>query len=269
MFSSLMMLIASTGIATASLNLELPASQSSPVSAAISAGSAQTSKRLPATFRSTDESLENLTLAQVYDLAYEEAERLLYNGQKPECPSDSAVANGEPDPAKLTPGELCAVVNYSMSAYENINPRLWAADQTGVALNGRDWAYVRVLDSALKKMKPAPPTTVFRGTSRKIKFYKPGERVRLKGYTSTSVSKDAAEQFLRADARLMIIKTKSARNLQIYSQAGMEAEYLLPRSSWIRFDRSEIKKLKSVDPDTGNPVVLDVENVYMTEITDP
>jgi len=124
-FSSIVLVL--VRVAAASPILESSVTAANLANSANSANSAKTTKRFPASSRSNDESLERLILAQVYSLAYDEAQRPLYNGAQPECPSDSLVGNGAPDPAKPTPGELCAVVNYSVSFYENIDPRLWAA----------------------------------------------------------------------------------------------------------------------------------------------
>lgn len=208
--------------------------------------------------------LENLSLQQVYALSQAEVESEWFGLMKDTCDGLVSSAGGSPgkDPHGLSPAQVCAIQHYSNAGYL-VNPKLWATEADGKALSGLDWAYVRVLDSALAKLPAEPVTTVYRGTSRAVKFSRPGEIVRLKGYSSTTVSKDVAEGFVTE--RMMIIKAKNGKNIQRYSNAGMEKELLLPRSTRVRFEKSETKVIEIFTEENG-PEKREVEFVYLTEM---
>ncbi len=210
-----------------------------------------------------DSNIEKMSLQDVYGLSESDIEAIVLSNDKEVCDElISSVTQGENDPAQLSPAQFCAIQNYSNGRF-SINKQLWQTDSTGSALNGNDWAYVRVLDSALAKIKSTPLTTVYRGASSKdIKFTKPGQIVRLKGYTSTTPSRDVAEGFVQD--RLMVLKITSGKNIKPYSNAGSEDELLLPRSTYVRFDRSEIKTLDLFTED--GPEKRKVEIVYLTEV---
>lgn len=207
--------------------------------------------------------LESLSLAQVYALPVPELETRLLKEKKEACDAlISSVSLGRKDPANLTPAQLCAVQDYSGAGYL-VNKKLWETEADGKALTGNEWAYVRVLDSALAKIKTAPPATVYRGAARKdIKFTKPGQIVRLKGYTSTSPNRESAESFITD--RLMVIQARSGKNIKIYSNAGAEDEFLLPRSTKVRFERAEETILELFTEE--GPKKLAVEIVHLTEL---
>lgn len=213
-------------------------------------------------YASAQADLAVMSLQQVYSLPQEQVEKIVWDADRDACADlISSYTQGKNDPAKLSPAQFCAVQNYSSSRYM-VSAGLWAADPTKV-LNGTDWAYVRVLDSALEKIKNEPPTLVYRGTSRKsLAFTKPGEIVRLKGYVSTSPNRESAEGFIRD--RLMVIKAISGKNIKPYSNAGGEDEFLLARSTLVRFERSEVVTME-LFTDEG-PEDREVEIVYLTEI---
>lgn len=210
--------------------------------------------------------IEKMRLPDIYALAQSEVETIVMDLDRETCDGLIAtVTQGVNDPANLTPAEFCAVQNYSNGRY-GVNRLLWETDASGSKLSGFDWAYVRVLDSALAKIKSAPSTLVYRGTSRHgLKFTKPGQIVRLKGYTSTTPNYEVAEGFI--GDRLMIIKVISGKNIKPYSNGGGEDELLLPRSSFVRFDRAEVKTLE-LFTDEG-PKKRKVEIVYLTEVAKP
>lgn len=207
--------------------------------------------------------IEAMNLAEVYSLSQSEVEAAVMDFDQETCDElIAAVTQGVNDPAKLTPAQFCAIQNYSNGRYV-VNRLLWETDVSGSKLNGMDWAYVRVLDSALAKIKNSPPTVVFRGTSRnEIKFTERGQIVRLKGYSSTSPNREVAEGFIRD--RLMIIKALSGKNIKNYSNAGSEDELLLPRSTLVRFDHAELKILDLFTEE--GPEKREVEIVYLTEV---
>lgn len=205
---------------------------------------------------------KNLSRQQIYSLSEAEVEKIVLENEKESCEGLLSVyQRGEKDPAGLTPAQFTAVQVYSSSRYE-INRQLWESESS---LNGNDWAYVRVLDAALQEIQPEAPLRVYRGTRRHLVFDPKNPVVQLKGYTSTSASQDQAEILIRD--RLMIIDVKSARNLKNYSNAGMEDEYLLPRGTWVRFERSEMKKIELFLGE--GPTMVDVEFVYLTEVDQP
>lgn len=210
--------------------------------------------------------LRSLKLQDVYALPEAELEERMLESlvaQGISCEWTSSVANGEKDPAKLTAAQACAVGHYSAGGY-SVNAGLWETDPSGSALNGAEWAYVRVLDLALAKIPAEPKRTVYRGTSvHSLKLVK-GQTVRLKGYTSTSTQPDVAEGFV--GDRWMVIETISGRNIQRYSNAGGEEEILLPRSSWVRVDRVERKKMDIFSEEEGRMISREVEVVHLTEV---
>ncbi|MDX9730225.1 MAG: ADP-ribosyltransferase domain-containing protein [Bdellovibrionales bacterium] len=123
---------------------------------------------------------------------------------------------------------------------------------------------MRVLDAALKKIPNEAKMTVFRGTARAhIQFKKKGEIVRLKGYTSTSPSQEVAEEFIRD--RLMVLTVTSGKDISSYSNAGGEREVLLPRSTYVRYDGSEMKEM-NIFTEEGPELRL-IEVVYLTEVS--
>lgn len=206
---------------------------------------------------------EQLKLQDIYGFPIGKVESIVLSTDKEMCDGlISSYTQGVNDPAHLNAAQFCAVQNYSNSRY-SINKQLWLTDSTGSALSGTDWAYVRVLDMALAKIKTEKPTLVYRGAARKdIQFSKVGQIVRLKGYTSTSPNREVAEEFIKD--RLMIIKALSGKNIKSYSNAGSEDEFLLPRSTFVRFDGAEIKTLE-LFTDEG-PEQRKVEIVYLTEM---
>ncbi len=208
--------------------------------------------------------VKSKSLQQIYALSQEKVEEIVSTNYQSFCDGlVSVYIQGHTDPANLTPAEFCAVQHYSGAGFK-VNTNLWLTDSTGSGLDGLQWAYVRVLDSALRKIKNEKPSIVYRGASKKhIVLPKPGGTIRLKGYTSTSLDRDVAEGFI--EDRLMIIKVFSSKNIKLYSNAGTEDEYLLPRDTYLRLDRSEFKTL-SIFTDFG-PEDRKVEIVYLTEIT--
>ncbi len=137
----------------------------------------------------------------------------------------------------LTLAQRLSVYSYTVEIFEIINPALY----NGV-LNGQQTGYVRVLDSALKKL-PSVSTVVYRGGQFKhLKVSKPGDITTLLGYTSTSTSRDEAEKFI-LDC-LMKINIKSGKDVSGFSTKPDEAELLLPRGVRLRVDKIEIKEIE-------------------------
>lgn len=210
------------------------------------------------------QNVKQLTLQQIYALPMSAVQDAVMAEDKTSC--DQLISSrrlGGENPDGLTEAEFCAVQNYTSGHY-SVNKPLWLTDSTGSGLTGTEWAYVRTLDAALAKIPNAPEMTVYRGTSQDVlALPKPGKTLRLKGYTSTSPTLDAAEAFLID--RLMIIKVKSGKDLKPYSNAGFEDEILLPRSTFVRVDRVEKKKMELFTE--NGPELRLIEIVHLTEIS--
>lgn len=204
--------------------------------------------------------LHALTLQQVYAMPMNEVEKLVGDMVLPEC-----MYGDTPDLI-----HTCAINAYSASSrFIEVNSGLWKTDASGQALAGDEWAYVRVLDAALKELKPVK-TTTYRGTNGDVmKLPQVGKIMRLKGYTSTSPDLTVAKGFLSGqNDMLMVIKTLSARDIS--SMAGApEKELLLPRSSWVRFDKAEVKTIDVFNEELGREESRKVQFVYLTEVLAP
>lgn len=209
-------------------------------------------------------SLDKLTLQAIYSLPLSEVESSVYQQLQHVCSGLlSLVVQGMNDPANLPPAEFCAVQNYTGAGYL-LNKSLWLTKSSGNALSGSEWAYVRTLDSALSKIQNSPEMTVYRGTSKRhFQLPEVGQVFRLKGYTSTTPNRESAENFVID--RLMIIRIRSGKNIRPYSNAENEEEILLPRSTFVRVDKVEIKTLNLFTEENG-PEKRKVEIVYLTEV---
>ena len=207
--------------------------------------------------------LTTLTLEQVYAMPMEKLEEEVYAQEREQCEALLSATDGEADPNGLTKAERCVVQNYTNSSFETINKSLALAEDAS-GLNGAQWGFVRVMDAALKKIK-SQARTVYSGThQRHVKFadMPKGKTIRFKPYTSTSTLQEKAEDFMTD--RMMIIKIANGKNLAAYSNAGMESEILLPRSTKLRFDDRKVK-LMEVWTEEG-PVRRKVELIYLTEV---
>ena len=212
--------------------------------------------------------LNKMTKQGIFDLPMIELEQLVGETLKDKCPFE---LDGEesPDSPQLNTVEVCAIHYYTTASFTFINKKLWLAKDDGTGLPGSDWGYIRVLDYALEKMKPAKPRKVYRGTKRDlIKFDQPGEIQCLKSYTSTSIKEDVATWFLdgqKNNERLMVIDAISARDVSSVSGA-YEHEFLLPRGTCLRLERREIKEITVTPEETNLPERRKVEYVYLTEV---
>jgi NAD:arginine ADP-ribosyltransferase len=201
------------------------------------------------------------TLQQVYAMPEAELESCVMEQISAECAGLLLAESG--NPFGLTPAHKCAVQIYTNSGYF-VNRGLWASGPGGETLNGDEWAYVRVLDAALKKITPKTYRTLYRGASSdEFTFTKKGDIVRLKGYASASTSQDVAEGFIK-DRLLIIQNVKSGRDLKRFSNAGMEDEILLPRSTRVTLLSSEIKDMEIFTEQFG-PQIRRVEVVTVSE----
>jgi|FLYM01.1.fsa_nt_gi hypothetical protein len=215
---------------------------------------------------SADSSLRPLNLEQIYSLPMSQIEASVYAQDQEMCEgSMSTYQQGVDDPAGLNKAEFCAVQIYSGSGFE-INRYLWTTPSDGSHLDGMQWAFVRLLDQALSKIKSQPQTVVYSGTTRRhMSFTQPGQVIRFKGYTSTTEDRFVAEGFVID--RLLVMTIVNGKDIMGYSNAGMERELLLPRSSYLRFDRSEMVEME-IFTESG-PEVRQVEVVYLTEVQRP
>ncbi len=168
---------------------------------------------------------DKLTEAQIQALPQDKLEKIYLkeNCPNPECEFGYGTRNS----AKLSKAQTLALFNYTLGYFDTLNPALYAEKLTNDQL-----ALTRVLDSALAKL-PSHKVTVYRGTSKKFKA-KVGSVVEFKAYTSTSTERDVAEGFVRD--RLIILKVKTGKDIQDYSNAGNEREILLPRGSKFKVD---------------------------------
>ena len=207
--------------------------------------------------------LTKLTLQEVYGMPMDKLEEEVYAQEREQCDALLSATDGQADPNGLTKAQRCVVQNYTNSSFEHINKSLALAEDAS-GLTGAQWGFVRVMDAALKKIK-SHARTVYSGThQRYLKFadMPKGKTIRFKPYTSTSTAQEQAENFMTD--RMMIIKIANGKNLAAYSNAGMESEILLPRSTKLRFDDRKVK-LTEVWTEEG-PVRRKVEYIYLTEV---
>ena len=221
--------------------------------------------------KSCTELLRPLSLPEVFALPMDEVENCLAEKLADMCAFE--ITPGESSSSPLVNSvEMCAIHAYTTVTFVEINRGLWKSDARGSGLKGEDWAYVRLLDHALNKIKSEKPLTVYRGTTRKgLKFTKKGQIIRLKGYTSTSPNQEVAKWFLSGSKdgdRLMIINALSAKNISPMAGAP-EEEYLLPRSTWVRFEKSEIKEITVWPEGAEKEEKRQVEFIYLTEVAAP
>lgn len=164
----------------------------------------------------------------------------------------------------LTEAEQMAIYQFTLGAYRIINPAL-AKDELSTLTNCEQ-RLIRLIDSGLKKI-PDEEVVVYRGTS--SRHFKPDKNgiLTLKGYSSTSISKEEAEAFIRySDAGLMILTVKSGKSIAAYSNRPSEDEILLARDTKIKI--TEIKKVTRslFDEMNGGFVDIEVTELYGTEI---
>lgn len=148
---------------------------------------------------------------------------------------------------KLSLAERLAVWRYTTWGYETINPALYNGK-----LSGAQVGFVRIVDGALKKIA-SQRVTVYRGTSKHAPQAL-NSVMELKGYTSTTPDRETAVGFVRD--RLMVIETRSGKDIQDFSQSGQEREFLLPRGVKLKVIKVENKKMQ-IDPD-GKPILVEV-----------
>lgn len=240
-----------------------PAAIAAAQSYAVFEGMREVRVQVPLPAAAAPAGLAALTMSQVYSMNYEALAADLRKEIDNSCDTDYMVAN---DAFGLTQTEQCVVSNYTTTWFSVVNPGLWRSNQSGSGLGGLGWAYVRVLDKALSKMKSEPEMILYRGTQRQIKFI-PGQAAQLKAYSSTSPKIETAQWFIGGDEpRIMVIKARSAKNIMRYTMTGQEEERLLPRNVWVRMERSEMKNIKVFNEETGAEESTEVEFVYLTEV---
>lgn len=208
--------------------------------------------------------LQKMTLQEVYALPLDQVQKLYAASGRMYC-IDEEMASQPGTAKKLSGIERCALYSYTIADFA-INKQLWDTEN-GEGLSGEDWAYIRVLDAALAKIPSGKPKRVYRGTSQnKPELPRPGEVVRFKGYTSTSEDIEIAKFFLNGEAdRLMVIDTLNAKDLS--GKAGvLEREFLLPRSTYLRYERSEWKTIEVYNESEQRDEKRRVEFVYLTEV---
>jgi ADP-ribosyltransferase exoenzyme len=163
------------------------------------------------------------------------------------------------NPDKLSDAQIHAVNSYTMGTHVGINLGLRTDN-----LNIDQLKFTRILDLALEKIQNVK-AVVYRGTSQR-EFTVTGQAnqiVTLPAFTSTAPTQEVAEAFLKN--RLQIMKIKSGKNIQPYSNAGGEKELLIPRNTKFKIDRSE-KKMMDLFSEESGPYQAEVEIVHMTEI---
>lgn len=192
--------------------------------------------------------LDKLSVSQAQALPQAQLEKMYLKDNCPDAACDFGYSSD--NGANLSKAERMVIWHYTQGLFQSINPALIKAK-----LNGAQTAFVRIMDSALKKI-PSEKRTVYRGTAK----YEPavvGGVINLKAYTSTSVEQFVAEGFVRD--RLMIIKTKTAKDIQDYSNSGMERELVLPRGVKLKVEKVVNKKLLvGEDPSDMQEVMVEV-----------
>lgn len=101
------------------------------------------------------------------------------------------------------------------------------------------WLLLNEVFSLLPQVK----TTVYRGTNALLKEFgfdgvigpklKKGQLVTLSRFVSTSVDRSVAEDFF-TDGALLVVKAKSARDIQSFSQVPKEKEMILVKGTKLR-----------------------------------
>lgn len=197
---------------------------------------------------------DKFTAKEIMSLPQERLEKIFL---KENCPnSECDFGYGTRNRANLSLAQKLAIHNYTLGIFDSLNPALYSGKLTNDQL-----AFTRVLDSALSKI-PSLKMTVYRGTSKKF-VAKVGLVVEFKAYSSTSTEKDVAEGFVRD--RLIIMKLKTGKDIQDYSNAGNEREILIPRGVKFKVEGVTFKEmLLGEDPSDLKPVKVEV--VRLTEI---
>lgn len=211
------------------------------------------------------EELNKLNLEQVYATPLPELEDRYLDSVANSCVFEKNAFAESSNSKEITTAEACAIYIYTNLNF-GINRQLWETDGSGRGLTGEDWAYVRVLDEALRKLPNEKPQTVYRGTrTDKPVLKNPGQILRFKSYTSTSTDLEVAKSFLSGESdRMMVINVISGKDLSRFTGL-QEKEILIPRSSWLRFDRRKVEKV-DVSVEGGETEVRRVEFIYLTEV---
>lgn len=157
---------------------------------------------------------------------------------KDHCPNRLCeFGNGGLNTARLTKAERLALWQCTQGVFETLTPALNHGKLTGSLA-----AYARLIDSALGRL-PSKPETVYRGTTNAHETTKVGATLLAKSFLSTSGERNIAEGFIHAEApRLLILKTRSAKNIQEYSHNGAK-ESLLPRGIKFHVDQVKIEHI--------------------------
>lgn len=148
-----------------------------------------------------------------------------------------------PNPYSLSLAERTAIYEYTSATFADIDKVLWndGLESAKPCITSA----VELLDSSMLKI-PGETITLYRGSNSKL--YPNLEdipEIPLKGYTSTSIDEEVARNFL-VDV-FFIIRAHSAKPIWAYSAAQdgffPEQEYLLPRGTKLRIDRTYRKSM--------------------------
>ncbi len=175
---------------------------------------------------------DRISQAQIMGLPQQTLEKKFLNEFCPDsrCEFGYGVRNSY----KLSKAQKLAIFNYTLGYFESLNPALYSGK-----INNEQVAFSRVLDLALSKL-PSQKVKVYRGTSKRF-LAAVGNVVEFKAYSSSSLDRGVAESFI-VD-RLLILKLKSGKDIQQYSNAGGEREILIPRGVKFRVENVSIKKI--------------------------
>lgn len=136
---------------------------------------------------------------------------------------------------KLTAGEKTAVQHYTGSYYGSINSAL----RGNQAMSATIADHVKSIDSAIDKAsKPPPPELVWRGigssgSSEFVKGLSAGDVIQMKGFQSTSINPDTAQDW-GGGKTLFEIKPSKGAYVATVSGHPAEKEYLLPHNARYR-----------------------------------
>lgn len=168
-------------------------------------------------------------------------------------------------PEKYDENELAAIESYTGEDYLDINEKLYSLP-TGIPANQIEPEFsdddlpskIAFLDSALNK-STAPKeflTYISLGDGYKVEDFTPGQKVRFKGYRSTTINPNIALNFGGQTSGqnrrgqtivIQLLVKKGAKGMYVddYSSTPGEGEFLLPRGSVVKITSAPNKLVGS------------------------
>lgn len=192
------------------------------------------------------------------------------NNLKPEIEQNHANLVQSYLPENYDENELAAIESYTGEDYLDINDKLYSLP-TGIPADKIEPEYdgdelpstIQALDSALNKVPVPQDVTVYvsLGENYNITDFKPGQRVRFKGYRSSTINPGIALNFgseKSASSRrkqtiiFQILVKKGSKGMYVddFSSTPGEGEFLLPRGTQVKI-KSGPNKLVGSNGYTG------------------